>query len=163
MAPNSVVITFLIALPLLFESSQAAGGATYNVVSYGARGDGKTDSTKAFLRAWSSACSSATTTATVYVPRGTFMLKPLVFRGPCRSSRIVFQMGAATTLVAPSNYWELGNSGNWILFIKVTGLSIYGGTVDARGAGFWHCRRFGKSCTAGARVPTSYVITSLIN
>ncbi|KAK9947275.1 hypothetical protein M0R45_002908 [Rubus argutus] len=151
MAPNSVVITFLIALPLLFESSQATGDATYNVVSYGARGDGKTDSTKAFLRAWSSACSSATTTSTVYVPRGTFLLKPLVFSGPCRSSRIVFQMGAATTLVAPSNYWELGNSGNWILFIKVTGLSIYGGTVDARGAEFWHCRRFGKSCTAGAR------------
>ncbi|KAM5548299.1 polygalacturonase-like [Rosa sericea] len=113
---------------------------------------GKTDSTKAFLRAWSSACSS-TRSATVYVPRGTFLLKPVVFSGPCRSSRIVFQMGAgtSTTLVAPSNYWELGNSGNWILFIRVTGLSIYGGTVDARGAGFWRCRRYGKSCTAGAR------------
>nr|XP_004288735.2 PREDICTED: polygalacturonase [Fragaria vesca subsp. vesca] len=148
----SVVIACLVALAFLFESSHAAGGATYNVVSYGARGDGKTDSTKAFLRAWSAACFSSRS-ATVYVPRGTFLLKPVVFSGPCRSSRIVFQMGAgtSTTLVAPSNYWELGNTGNWILFIKVTGLSIYGGTVDARGAGYWHCKRYGKSCTAGAR------------
>ncbi|PQQ03388.1 polygalacturonase [Prunus yedoensis var. nudiflora] len=71
--------------------------------------------------------------ATVYVPRGSFLIKPVVFSGPCRSSRVTFQMDdTGTSLVAPSNYWELGNSGTWILFIKVTGLSVYGGTVDAR-------------------------------
>lgn len=155
MAPKIVVI--LVFLISLFESSSNyyAMGASYNVASYGARGDGRTDSTKAFLRVWSLACSStARGGATLYVPRGSFLIKPVVFSGPCRSSRVVFQMDAAASLVAPTNYWELGNTGTWILFIRVTGLLVYGGTVDARANSYWRCRRSGKSCTAGSRVRT---------
>lgn len=151
MAPN-IAVTLVLLIGLFERCSSAT--ATYNVVSFGARGDGKTDSTKAFLRAWSAACSTSVRgAATVYVPRGSFLIKPVVFSGPCRSSGVTFQMDdTGTSLVAPSNYWELGNSGTWILFIKVTGLSVYGGTVDARGHAYWHCKRYGKSCTAGARV-----------
>lgn len=151
MAPN-IAVTLVLLIGLFERCSSAT--AAYNVVTFGARGDGNTDSTKAFLRAWSAACSTSVRgAATVYVPRGSFLIKPVVFSGPCRSSRVTFQMDATgTSLVAPSNYWELGNSGTWILFIKVTGLSVYGGTVDARGHAYWQCRRYGKSCTAGARV-----------
>ncbi|CAL9028296.1 unnamed protein product [Prunus brigantina] len=150
MAP-SIAVTLVLLIGLFERCSSAT--AAYNVVSFGARGDGKTDSTKAFLRAWSAACSTSVRgAATVYVPRGSFLIKPVVFSGPCRSSGVTFQMDdTGTSLVAPSNYWELGNSGTWILFIKVTGLSVYGGTVDARGHAYWHCKRYGKSCTAGAR------------
>lgn len=127
--------------------------AAYNVVRFGARGDGRTDSTLSFLRAWKSACSSARP-ATVYVPRGTFLIKTVTFSGPCRS-RIRFQIDG--TLVAPHNYRALGNSGFWILFHKVSRLTIYGGTIDARGSGFWACRKNGHNCPFGARVSRKYI------
>ncbi|KAF5951059.1 hypothetical protein HYC85_013052 [Camellia sinensis] len=47
----------------------ASATPTYNVVSLGARGDGKTDSSKAFLSAWDGACGSAYP-ATIYGPLG---------------------------------------------------------------------------------------------
>ncbi|CDP21016.1 unnamed protein product [Coffea canephora] len=122
--------------------------AAYNVVHFGSRGDGRTDSTLPFLRAWMSACSSARP-ATVYVPRGTFLMKTVTFSGPCRC-RIRFQIDG--TLVAPNKHRALGNSGSWILFHNVSRLTIYGGTVDARGAGFWACRKNGRNCPAGASI-----------
>uniref|UniRef100_A0A2N9FNG3 Polygalacturonase n=1 Tax=Fagus sylvatica TaxID=28930 RepID=A0A2N9FNG3_FAGSY len=134
-------IFFLLCIAF-FQSSNAA----YNVVNFGARPDGKTDSTLPFLKAWLSACNSVIP-ATLYVPKGRFLLKPIVFSGPCKS-KIVFQI--AGTLVAPSDYWSLGNSGNWILFNKVNRVAIYGGNLDAKGAGYWSCRRAGRSCPAGS-------------
>ncbi|KAL0896429.1 hypothetical protein Bca101_080390 [Brassica carinata] len=133
---------------LLMRTSLAAN--SYNVVNFGAKPDGHTDSTKAFLSAWQAACRSAAR-ATVMVPRGSFLLKSVEFRGPCRS-RITFQIDG--TVVAPSDYRGLGNSGYWILFVKVNRISINGGTLDARGASFWACRKSGKSCPAGARSMT---------
>ncbi|XP_062088653.1 polygalacturonase [Humulus lupulus] len=118
-----------------------------NVIRYGAKADGKTDSTKAFLKAWTAACGLARA-STMYVPKGRFLLNAIVFRGPCRN-RVTVQIDG--TLVAPSNYWGLGNSGYWILFIKVNRLSVSGGTIDAKGAAFWACRRSGKRCPVGAR------------
>ncbi|KAF8388650.1 hypothetical protein HHK36_027327 [Tetracentron sinense] len=76
------------------------------------------------------------------------MIKEAVFRGPCKS-RFVIQIDG--TIVAPSDYRSLGNSGNWLLFIKVTGVSVYGGTLDARGSGYWACRTAGRNCPVGAR------------
>ncbi|KAJ0034856.1 hypothetical protein Pint_26351 [Pistacia integerrima] len=142
---SSPIFFLTIMIIFLFQSSNA----TYNVnvMSYGAKPDGKTDSTQPFLKAWSSACKSTNPT-TIYVPKGTFLIKAVVFGGPCKS-RIVFKIDG--TLVAPSNYWNLGNSGYWILFSKVARVSIYGGSIDARGSGFWACRRGGRSCPAGAR------------
>ncbi|KAK9288383.1 hypothetical protein L1049_016838 [Liquidambar formosana] len=126
-----------------FQSSNAA----YNVVSYGARPDGQTDSTQAFQRAWTATCSSRLP-ATFYVPAGRFLIRSVVFGGPCMN-RIVVQIDG--TLVAPSNYWNLGNSGFWILFIQVTRLTVYGGSIDARGAAFWACKNAGSNCPTAAR------------
>ncbi|XP_071687778.1 polygalacturonase-like [Rutidosis leptorrhynchoides] len=122
-------------------------GASYNVVSFGARADGRTDSSQAFTRAWRAACASTTSTM-VYIPRGTYMTKPVVFSGPCRS-RILFQIDG--TIVAPPNYQDTGNTGFWILFTKVSRLTIHGGILDARGSKFWACRRSGSNCPAGVR------------
>lgn len=128
-----------------FESSNAS---YINVVSFGAKPDGKFDSTMSFLMAWSSACKSKEP-ATIYVPHGSFLLKQVTFWGPCMN-KIDFRIDG--TIVAPSDYWSLGNSGYWILFRKLNRLSIHGGTLDGRGSGYWRCRRAGKSCPAGARV-----------
>lgn len=140
--------TRLIVLSCIFLAFFHSSNAAYNVVSFGARADGKTDSTLPFLRAWGSACNSVQS-ATIYVPRGTFLLKPIVFSGPCKS-KIVFQI--AGTLVAPSDYWSIGNSGNWILFNKVSWVAVNGGIIDANGASYWSCRRAGRSCPTGSSV-----------
>lgn len=148
MANYNLTIFSWILFLVCMAFSRSSNAAYYNVVSSGARADGKTDSTQAFLKAWRLACNSIRP-ATIYVPLGTFLLKPVVFTGPCKS-RIVFKL--AGTLVAPSDYWSYGNSEYWILFIKVTRVSVFGGILDAKGAGYWACRRAGRSCPVGSRV-----------
>lgn len=135
----------------LFESTNGTAPAySINVAHYGARSDGKSEASKAFMKAWSTACHSGRPAVTMYVPRGLYILKNVVFTGPCRST-IVFQIDG--TLLAPSNYWELGSSGFWILFHRVNRMSIHGGTIDARAHSFWACRKSpNNNCPPGARV-----------
>ncbi|XP_019195810.1 PREDICTED: polygalacturonase-like [Ipomoea nil] len=150
-----VLLASVIAL-LLCNIGYAAShpptsSVSYNVVNFGAKPDGKTESTQAFLRAWASACRSLRP-ATVYVPKGNYLLKAVVFNGPCKN-RITVRIDG--TLVAPTDYWALGNSGYWILFSKVDRISVIGGKIDAKGAGFWACRNSRKNCpVVGARSMT---------
>ncbi|KAF7851381.1 hypothetical protein BT93_L4052 [Corymbia citriodora subsp. variegata] len=141
---KQVIFLFLMLTCLIFISPTEAD---YNVVGYGAKPDGATDATPAFLRAWKAACGSARA-ATIYVPRGRYVLKAVEFRGPCKS-RVTVKIDG--TLVAPSDYRALGNSGHWILFIQVNMLTVMGGTLDAKGAGYWACKNSGRSCPPGAR------------
>eukprot|EP00261_Vitis_vinifera_P032715 XP_019073958.1 PREDICTED: polygalacturonase [Vitis vinifera] len=117
-----------------------ATAVTYNVVNLGAKGDGHTDSTKAFLNAWAAACGSASP-ATIYVPPGRYLLLNAVFRG-CKNHAITFRIDA--TLVAPSDYRVIGNAANWLAFQDVTGVSIIGGVLDGQGTGLW---AFGPGAT----------------
>jgi len=142
------IILVYCVLFLLFAASYQASNVVYNVVKLGAKPDGKIDSTEAFKKAWTLACSS-TWPAMVYVPKGSFLIKPVVFGGPCKN-KILFSIDG--TIVAPSNYWVFGNSGFWILFYKVTRVTVYGGTIDAKGGSFWACRNAGKNCPPGSRV-----------
>ncbi|XP_050204035.1 polygalacturonase-like [Mercurialis annua] len=135
-------ILFLLFISFLFQESKA----DYNVIRFGAKADGKSDSTQAFSRAWLSACSSKKG-GTVYVPKGNYLIKQIQFNGPCKN-QIVFWIDGQ--IIAP-NYLSFGNSGFWILFYKVTRLTIRGGTFDAKGSGFWACKNSGKSCPAGAK------------
>lgn len=139
----------------LFYSAIAATSSTphlviYNVVSLGAKPDGKTDSSKAFISAWAKACASDIP-AGIYVPTGRFLLRNLVFSGQCNNNDITFQI--AGTLVAPSDYRVIGNSGNWIFFQHVNGVTISGGVLDGQGTGLWACKASsGNSCPSGATV-----------
>lgn len=147
--PYNKSAAFSLKLVLAFSIAlQLSPALAYNVLTYGARGDGKTDSTAAFLRTWKAACSSATPAA-VSVPRGTFLVRAMSFTGPCKN-RILFEISG--TIVAPDNYNVIGNSEFWLLFYKVSRLTIVGGTIDAKGSKFWSCRRRNSHCPAGARV-----------
>ncbi|XP_068666569.1 polygalacturonase-like [Aristolochia californica] len=134
---------FLLPLLLLFPFANGA----YNVVNYGAKGDGETDSTRAFLSAWSSACGS-TKPATIYVPAGRYLIKKATFGGPCRNNKISFKIDG--TLIATTNYAVYGKE-NWLLFTGVKGVSITGGTLDGKGAGLWACKAAQKNCPDGAK------------
>ncbi|KAL5703784.1 endo-polygalacturonase [Ranunculus cassubicifolius] len=132
---------------LLFVFSVSANAVlNINVVRFGAKPDGRTDSTQAFLKAWSFACSS-TQSIIIYVPGGRFLIKQIVFNGPCKNRDTRFQIDG--TLVAPS--YKVLNTENWIYFNNVNGVSITGGTLDGQGSSYWACRRTGKGCPTGSR------------
>nr|GMC83173.1 polygalacturonase-like [Ipomoea batatas] len=146
----SLVFSFII-----YVTFASAGSGSYNVQSYGAKPDGKTDSTKAFVGAWAAACAS-TAPATIHVPAGRFLVGSVTFVGQtCKNNAISFQMDG--TLVAPSDYNNVvGKSGNWIKFEKVTGVSISGGTLDGQGTALWACKNSAKNCPQGATTLAFY-------
>ncbi|KAK2632139.1 hypothetical protein EUGRSUZ_L01949 [Eucalyptus grandis] len=131
-------------------SSQAAiavSAAKYNVVSLGAKPDGVTDSTQAFVGTWLAACGSEMP-ATISVPPGRFLVGGATFSGPCKNNAIRWQIEGV--IKAPADYNVLGNVGTWLLFQHVDGMSISGGVLDGQGAALWACKASGKSCPGGA-------------
>ena len=146
----SLPIKFLPFLLILFFSSSLAIPLSYNVLSFGARPDGQTDSVKSFLAAWAQACGSAEA-ANIYVPPGRYLLSNVVFQGQCKNNDITIRIDG--TLVAPADYHVIGNAENWILFEQVSGVSINGGVLDGQGAGLWACKKSDNSnCPSGATV-----------
>ncbi|KAI3511427.1 hypothetical protein L1887_18580 [Cichorium endivia] len=139
---NLLVVTLVIVF--LAETTAAT---TYNVKTMGAKANGRRDSTKAFMAAWSSACGSPKP-ATIYVPKGRYMVGGLRFSGPCKNKAITIRIDG--TLVAPSNYGVLGNAEYWLRFNSVQGVTILGGTLDAQGAGLWDCKASRNNCPSGA-------------
>ncbi|CAI9776361.1 unnamed protein product [Fraxinus pennsylvanica] len=146
--------TFLLSIVFLSCITEAV---TYNVINFGAIPDGKTDATHAFLKAWASACNSGSGSgsgSTIYVPKGTYMIKAAKFQGPCKD-RIDVQIDGNLVAQSPVDYsGEAGNPGYWILFIKVDRLRVIGGTLDGKGAGFWECESSGQNCPTRARSMT---------
>ncbi|CAN1763003.1 unnamed protein product [Linum perenne] len=142
----SLTIAYFAAL----ASPAVAVPAQYNITTYVAKPDGKTDSTNAVIAAWNQACRSFFP-STIYVPAGTFSIKNLTLQGPCNSKSIMFLIDG--TLIAPSNYTVIGTMGSWIMFHAVEDVTISGGTLDGQGTGLWFCKsksNYTESCPEGA-------------
>ncbi|XP_042492139.1 polygalacturonase-like [Macadamia integrifolia] len=139
-------INFVVSLLFLMFSSSAATSIN-NVINLGAKPNRKTDSTRAFLNAWAGACGSLGSTI-IYVPQGRYLLNQAHFKGNCKNTNITIRIDG--TLVAPSDYNVIGNAGTWLMFDRVMGVSIYGGTLDGQGTDLWACKAAGKSCPTGA-------------
>ncbi|RVW80505.1 putative polygalacturonase [Vitis vinifera] len=121
-----------------FSSTTNASSPLYDVMNYGAVGDGKTDDSQAFLKAWNEACNVQQQRATLNVPARTFLLNPIEFSGPCVPTSIEFQV--AGKIIASTNK-SLFDNNHWILFSYVKGLTLTGsGTIDGQGAGSWQDR-----------------------
>ncbi|XP_021833993.1 polygalacturonase ADPG1-like [Prunus avium] len=136
--------------PQAFLEAWEAKTNTFNVVDYGAVGNGQVDDTKAFLKAWGAMCASSTQgTLTLLVPKGKrFLLNAVAFEGPCRASKVNFQIQGS--IVAPNNIGSWTNKEMWIHFSNVQGLSVNGGgRIDGNGAVWW------KACgSKGCQRPT---------
>ncbi|XP_022726620.1 polygalacturonase At1g48100-like isoform X2 [Durio zibethinus] len=108
----------------------------FDVLDFGAKGDGKTDDTKAFQAAWAAACKVEV--STVVVPAEfLFLVGPISFSGPYCQANIVFQLDG--TIIAPtdSQPWGKGIL-QWLEFTKLKGITIQGkGIIDGRGTGWW--------------------------
>ncbi|KAM0937637.1 putative endo-polygalacturonase [Dioscorea sansibarensis] len=106
-----------------------------NVDEFGANGDGK-DDTKAFEKAWEMVCKSLIK-AVLVVPDKNYLVKPIVFSGPCLSS---IQVEIKGTIEAPSHAsdWNGKNIRHWIVFDGVKDLIVKGGgTIDGNGENWW--------------------------
>ncbi|XP_077233344.1 putative polygalacturonase At3g15720 [Tasmannia lanceolata] len=148
---KSEVVIFLVSLcvaSLGLAPSSAASPNIFNVDTFGAVGDGKTDDSHAFLRAWGAACA-AYGGPTIYIPGAKiFLLKPIQFQGPCNSSINIQVLG---NLVAPRDMWMWKDAFSWLLFYGINQLTIYGsGKIDGQGSLWWakHCQNCKSAPTA---------------
>ncbi|GMN57846.1 hypothetical protein TIFTF001_026943 [Ficus carica] len=106
----------------------------FNVMKYGATANGQTDDSKAFLTAWSEACEWEGR-ARILIPRGSYMLYPVEFMGPCKGHTTVVIRG---TLNAPSEAQALFFNTKWIGFRYIDGLNVGGGgTFNGQGVASW--------------------------
>ncbi|KHN22454.1 Putative polygalacturonase [Glycine soja] len=112
---------------------------TFNVLQYGAVGNGQTNDSPAFLKAWKAACQSKSHIARLIIPaKRTFLLKPTTFSGPCKSNYTYIQLSG--NIVAPKTKSEYSgfHTNTWLGFSFVNGLAISGkGTIDGRGSAWW--------------------------
>ncbi|CAO2170746.1 unnamed protein product [Urochloa humidicola] len=114
----------------------ASQGAVFNVVDFGAKGDGVTDDTKAFEGAWAAACKQGASTVLV-PPELEFLVGPISFSGPYCKPNIVFQLEG--TILAPTSakVWGSGLL-QWLEFTKLNGIVIQGnGIINGRGQQWW--------------------------
>ncbi|KAL9226349.1 hypothetical protein vseg_002173 [Gypsophila vaccaria] len=122
--------------PSYASSTPPPISSTFNVLSFGAKGDGVTDDSKAFVGAWEAACK--VTGATVEVPSGySFFIKPITLQGPCMP-QLVLQIDG--TILAPPNInsWPKSGLFQWINMKWVQNFTIQGsGVVDGQGYKWW--------------------------
>ncbi|RXH80920.1 hypothetical protein DVH24_004834 [Malus domestica] len=134
----------------LCRSFVAESTLILNVLSFGAKPNGVTDSTQAFMDAWSAACASSDF-STIRVPKGRCLLPPaMVFKGGnYKSPGITLRIDG--TLVASSDYRILGQADTWLSFETITGVSIIGGALNAKGTSLWACKLAGSTdCPSGS-------------
>ncbi|KAJ3670220.1 hypothetical protein LUZ60_010544 [Juncus effusus] len=159
---NSFTFSLLITI---FFFNHVKSQVVFNVMSYGAKGDGTTDDSKAFQKSWSVACSS-TQAAILLVPHNKkFLLKPIDFNGSCKS-RIEIQIKG--TIVAPSSQspWSSHNRRHWMLFNGISDLTVTGGgTINGNGKIWWDnsCKvNKAKPCTEAPTAMTFYSCKNLV-
>ncbi|KAJ6671830.1 PANTOTHENATE KINASE [Salix viminalis] len=117
--------------PILHRSS-----LLFDVKRFGARADGRTDDSKAFIAAWKEACR-ATGKVKLLVPKGVYLIGPVKFAGPCKnvSSLTVYMKGYLKATAKLSRY---GSGTGWVEFGWLERLTLTGGgTFDGQGAKAW--------------------------
>ncbi|XP_019414739.1 PREDICTED: polygalacturonase-like [Lupinus angustifolius] len=135
------------------SSGTSPSQKTIYVNDYGAKGDGRTDDTEAFKKAWQATCSSEE--AIVLLAQNNYLLKPIRFSGPCKSN-IVFQISG--TLEASDNPSDYSNDPtHWLIFDSIDKLTVQGGgTINGNGNIWWQ-----NSCKKNKKLPCKDAPTAL--
>ncbi|KAI4376168.1 hypothetical protein MLD38_013959 [Melastoma candidum] len=131
---------------------QAKSADIYDVLDFGAKGDGSDDS-QAFVKAWEAACQDDGSPTFLVPGRNTFKLTPTVFPGPCRFKSVKVQIDG--TLVAPTSIteWKDCPLDSWLLFADLSNLDVYGkGMINGHGSNWWD--------KSPAQLPMGYRFTS---
>ncbi|KAJ8570478.1 hypothetical protein K7X08_037450 [Anisodus acutangulus] len=131
------------------------GVALIDVSSFGAKGDGNTDDTTAFEKAWKEACSSNTPVLFVVHHNKKYLLKQITFSGPCKSSISMQVFGSLEAYDNISGYSK--DRRHWILFNNVENLVVGGGgIINGNGKIWWQ-----NSCKINKSLPCKIAPTAL--
>ncbi|ERN07142.1 exopolygalacturonase [Amborella trichopoda] len=139
---------------------EASSLGVFNVMQFGAIADGTKDNTEAFGAAWKAACEWKGPSSLV-IPEGTFLVGPVLFKGPCpNASPVVVQVkGKVKASTDMSKY----PSDDWIVFQYVDGLLLTGGgTFDGQGASAWSLNQCPKKAHCKL-LPTSLKFSFITN
>ncbi|OWM86972.1 hypothetical protein CDL15_Pgr016008 [Punica granatum] len=154
---SCIVVIFL--LLLINDVRAYIPTKRFNVEAFGAVGNGRTDSSKAFLYAFTRACQF-NGYSILLVPKGTFLVGPVVFKGPCRGP-IDFQLRGI--MRAPAGAVGMDH---WISFRYIDRLMIYGGGIlDGRGETAWHyndCSRNSNCQSLPVSLRLDFVTNSVV-
>ncbi|ONK68526.1 uncharacterized protein A4U43_C05F12850 [Asparagus officinalis] len=140
-------------------SHNEEGHRVVSVDDHFAKGDGATDDSKAFKKAWKETCSSSVSAVLVVPKRRRYLLEQLNFTGPCKSPVTFLIKG---TLAAPLNRseWNDKNRRLWIVFDSVRNLVVKGGgTINGNGHIWWQnsCKRNKTLPCIGAPTALTFV------
>ncbi|XP_076904735.1 putative polygalacturonase At3g15720 [Bidens hawaiensis] len=138
-------ITLVLVLLISFALSSTtrislASTIIFDVLKYGAKGNGKTDDSQAFMNAWKAACQSKPNSKSILnIPRGrTYLLKPVAFTGPCKPAKIYVQVSGNIVSSTRKADYVSNHSDSWLLFSNVNGLTVSGnGRIDGLGPMWW--------------------------
>ncbi|XP_045799593.1 probable polygalacturonase At3g15720 [Trifolium pratense] len=149
-------IELLIFTIVLFCNSLVVGFGQniFNVIHYGAKGDGTSDDTQAFLDAFKALCGANEDTPTLIVPaEHSFFVRQITFRGPCKYQNLRIKIDGH--ILAPHrNEWGTCSK-RWLYFLNVHGMTIDGsGVIDGQGEAWWGNLNGTKGCT-GTPPPTA--------
>uniref|UniRef100_J3LAJ7 Exopolygalacturonase n=1 Tax=Oryza brachyantha TaxID=4533 RepID=J3LAJ7_ORYBR len=147
------------ALALMASQAAATPGATpstpegaLDIAQPGAKGDGKSDSTRFILQAWTHACR-ATGTQKIVIPPGNYLTGALLLAGPCTSD-IIIRLDGNLLGTADLNAYKT----NWIEIMHVNNFAINGhGTIDGQGPLVWSHNECHKSYNCKV-LPNSLVL-----
>ncbi|XP_059669556.1 polygalacturonase-like [Cornus florida] len=135
--------------------SLRASVKTVSVDDFGAKGDGKTDDTEAFKKAWEVACSSSTIAVFVVPENKNYLVKPVTFSGPCNSVLTMQVYGIIKASDYQSDYNEDGR--HWLLFDNVQNLMVEGGGIINGNGDIW----WKNSCKINKELPCKIAPTAL--
>ncbi|KAL4182296.1 hypothetical protein AMTRI_Chr12g241780 [Amborella trichopoda] len=141
-------------LPLSDSNSTSQ---SFDVMDYGAKGDGMEDDTAAFAKAWGATCHTKGSPEMIIPSGNLFRVGPIEFLGPCQSND-VHVIVEGDIVAPPPSLWKDANLRTWLVFSHVNGLTVDGsGKIDGHGAAWWAqpCRqKKGRICTN----PTAFTL-----
>ncbi|KAL6962688.1 galacturonan 1,4-alpha-galacturonidase, partial [Sarracenia purpurea var. burkii] len=136
-ASISTFVIFCLLMLALGHTTVAQGGGPpkfFDVKTYGAMADGKTDNSMAILKAWNEACEW-NGKSRVWIGEGTYMLNSVVLKGPCMGEMAFVIKGVLKAPTDPNLFF----TDHWIAFQYVDGLVVKGGgSLDGQGSSAWH-------------------------
>ncbi|KAG6756786.1 polygalacturonase [Populus alba x Populus x berolinensis] len=140
-------------------TSERGGKVLVNVDSFGAVGDGISDDTQAFVKAWGTAC--AIPKSVFLVPSGRrYLVNATRFKGPCEDKLIIQIDGTIVAPDEPKN-WDPDLARLWLDFSKLNGALFQGnGVIDGSGSKWWasSCKKNKSNPCRGA--PSALTIDS---
>ncbi|TXG70441.1 hypothetical protein EZV62_005376 [Acer yangbiense] len=131
---------------------------TVSVDDFGAKGDGTSDDTRAFMKAWKRACHSSPGAVMVVPEEKTYRVKPIRFSGPCKAKNLTVQIYG--TIEASDDRLDYKkDSSHWLVFDNVDNLMVQGGgsgTINGNGNIWWQ-----HSCKIHKSLPCKHAPTAL--